>query len=142
MADLQKLGFVADVDRKRRLLQRERLLLQWAEAYARTLRPKLVMQLYRTDLTGWWQKLNTRKYGALLDGEAAAERITGRLRAETVTLYATKADPRLLLDFKLTRYTTGPVELVRRFWAFENGDDPTVPLPLVYADLVMTGDAR
>lgn len=142
MADLQKLGFVADVDRKRRLLQRERLLQQWAEAYARTLRPKLVMQRYRTDLTGWWKKLNTRKYGALLGGEAAAERITGRLRAETVTLYAEKADPRLLLDFKLKQDTTGPVELVQRFWAFENGNEPTVPLPLVYADLVMTGDAR
>jgi hypothetical protein len=142
MADLQKLGFVADVDRKRRLLQRERLLQQWAEAYARTLRPKLVMQRYRTDLTGWWKKLNTRKYGVLLGGEAAAERITGRLRAETVTLYTKNADPRLLLDFKLKRDTTGPVELVQRFWAFENGDEPTVPLPLVYADLVMTGDAR
>jgi len=142
MADLQQLGFVADIDRKRRLLQRERLLQQWAEAYARTLRPKLVMQRYRTDLTGWWKKLNTRKYDVQLGGEAAAERITGRLRAETVTLYANKADPRLLLDFKLKRDTAGPVELVQRFWAFENGDEPTVPLPLVYADLVMTGDAR
>lgn len=142
MADLQKLGFVAGVDQKRRLLQRERLLQQWAEAYARTLRPKLVMQHYRTDVPGWWENLDTRKYGVQLGGEAAAEQMTGNLRPQTITLYTTAADPRLLLDFKLQRDAAGPVELVERFWAFENEDDPTVPLPLVYADLVMTGDAR
>ena len=35
MTDLQQLGFVADVKGRRRLLQGERLLKQWSEAYAR-----------------------------------------------------------------------------------------------------------
>lgn len=142
MTDLQKLGFVADIDQKRRLLQRERLLQQWTEAYVRTLRPKLAMQRYRTDRPDWWQNLDPRKYDVQLGGEAAAARITGHLRPETVTLYTKKVDPRLLLDFQLKMEPAGPVEFVERFWAFETGDETTVPLPLIYADLVMTGDAR
>ena len=142
MTDLQQLGFVADIDGKRRLLQQERLLKQWTEAYARTLRPKLLIARYRTDMAAWWVNLNAQKYDALLGGEAAAERITGHLRPETVTLYATKAPPRLLLDYKLRADPAGPVEIVKRFWAFDTADGAVVPLPLIYADLVMTGDAR
>lgn len=100
------------------------------------------MRRYRTDVVEWWQKLDTRKYGAQLGGEAAAAKITGHLRLETVTLYTRKVDPRLLLDFQLKMEPAGLVEFVERFWAFETGDETTVPLPLVYADLVMTGDAR
>jgi hypothetical protein len=43
MAELPKLGFVAEVNKKRRFLQPERLLQQWVEAYARMLRPKLLL---------------------------------------------------------------------------------------------------
>ena len=49
MMDLQKLGFAAEIDGKRRLLQRDRLLQQWTEAYARTLRPKLVLQRFQAE---------------------------------------------------------------------------------------------
>jgi hypothetical protein len=142
MTDLQQLGFVADIDGKRRLLQQERLLKQWTEAYARTLRPKLVIARYRTDRTDWWPDLNTRKYEVLLGGESAAEKVTGHLRPETVTLYAPKVPPRLLLDYKLRADPAGPVEVVKRFWAFDTEGGAVVPLPLIYADLVMTGDAR
>lgn len=142
MADLQKLGFVTDLDGHRRILQRVRLLRQWAEAYARTLRPKLVLQRYRTDLPGWWKTLNAAKYGVQFGGEAAEAQLTGRLRPETVTLYTKKVDPSLLLDFQLKREAAGPVEVVERFWAFENGGNAFVPLPLIYADLLMPGDAR
>lgn len=142
MADLREMGFAAEVDGKRRLMQRDRLLRQWAEAYARTLRPRLVIQRYRTTLDAWWKMLDVRKYDVQFAGEVAAERITGQLRPQTITLYTPKADPRLLLDFKLQQDAAGPVELVKRFWTFDRDNAPTVPLPLVYADLVMTGDAR
>ena len=142
MTDLQQLGFVADIDGKRRLLQQERLLKQWTEAYARTLRPRLLIARYRTDMTAWWADLNQQKYDVLLGGEVAAARITGHLRPETVTLYAKQAPPRLLLDYKLRADPAGPVEVVQRFWAFDTENAAVVPLPLIYADLVMTGDAR
>lgn len=141
MTDLQQLGFVADVNGRRRLLQGERLLKQWSEAYARTLRPKLALGRYHTDQKRWWVDLKPEKYAVQLGGEAAAEQTTGRLRPEIVTLYAAKVPVRLLADARLRADPAGPVELMERFWAFDE-DAAIVPLPLVYADLVATGDAR
>ena len=142
MADLQKLGFVAEIDGERRLLQQERLLKQWTEAYARTLRPKLVLGRYRTDRTGWWEELAPHQYDVQLGGEVAAARITRHLRPETVTLYGKKAESPLLLDYTLRPDPAGSVEFVKRFWAFDNNDEALVPLPLIYADLLTIGDAR
>jgi hypothetical protein len=83
-----------------------------------------------------------RAYGVLLGGEAAAAKVTRHLRPETITLYSEKAAPRLLLDFQLRPDPDGPVEIVKRFWAFEANDGTVVPLPLIYADLLKIGDAR
>lgn len=142
MAELPELGFVAEVAGKRRLLQPQLLLKQWAEAYARTLRPKLALGRYRPDKDNWWTKLRPGQYGAMFGGEPAAARLTHYLQPETVTLYAGKAEPRLLLDHKLHQDPEGPVEILERFWRFETDDKDVVPLPLVYADLLVTGDAR
>lgn len=49
MAELPDLGFLAEIAGKRRLLQPERLLRQWVEAYARKLRPKLLVGRYQHD---------------------------------------------------------------------------------------------
>jgi hypothetical protein len=100
------------------------------------------MQRFRAENPEWWKQLDCRKYGAQLGGEAAAAILTRYLRPEIVTLYARKADPRLIMEFRLRVDPAGPVEFVDRFWAFEEPDEQTVPLPLIYADLVMTGDAR
>ena len=61
---------------RRRLLQCELLLEQWAEAYARTLRPKLTLGRYRTELHRWWIGFDPQQYGLVLGGEPAAERLT------------------------------------------------------------------
>lgn len=142
MAELPKLGFVADVQGKRRLLQRERLLQQWAEAYARTLRPRLVLGRYRTETIDWWKTLNPLKYGLILGGEPAAARLTKHLRPGAITLYGERAEPRLTLDFGLRPDPNGNVEILRRFWKFDAAPPELAPAPLVYADLLATGDAR
>jgi len=142
MTDLIQLGYVADIASQRRLLQPERLLKQWAEAYARTLRPKLILGRYRTDKAGWWKTLQPNQYHVQFSGEPAAERLTKYLRPETVTLYAQTIEPRLLLDFHLRQNPRGPIELLQRFWTFESEDTRTVPLPIIYADLLAIGDAR
>ena len=103
MADLPGLGFVAEINGERRLLQPELLLKRWAEAYARTLRPKLIMGRFRTDQTRWWTDLNPAKYNLQFGGEVAAERLTHVLRPETITFYGEKNDPRLLIEHKLQR---------------------------------------
>ena len=142
MAELPKLGFVGTVAGRRRLLQRELLLKQWVEAYARTLRPKLLLGRYRTEMNQWWTELDPQEYGLVLGGEPAAGRLTKYLRPETVTVYGAKADPRFLLDFRMRVDARGPVEVLKRFWNFEEEDAALAPLPLVYADLLAIGDAR
>ncbi len=87
-------------------------------------------------------ELAPHQYDVQLGGEVAAARITGYLRPGTVTLYGKKAEPPLLLDYKLRPDPAGPVEFVKRFWAFETDDEALVPLSLIYADLLMLGDAR
>ena len=143
LAELPKLGFMAEVGGKRRLLQPERLLQQWVEAYARTLRPRLLLGRFHTGALDWHKTIDPVRYGFLLGGEPAAARLTHHLRPGTVTLYGPKLEPRLLLDQRLRADPKGNVEILRRFWNFDNEDHPLItPLPLVYADLLAIGDAR
>ena len=142
LAELPRLGFMAEVGGKRRLLQPERLLQQWVEAYARTLRPRLLLGRFHTDQLDWYKALDPGKYGYLLGGEIAAARMTQNLRPGTVTLYGQKVEPRLILDQRLRPDPRGQVEILRRFWKFDDNDKLLTPLPLIYADLLAIGDAR
>jgi len=142
MAELPKLGFVAEVGRKRRLLQPERLLQQWVEAYARTLRPKLILGRFKAEKLDWWETVDPLKYGLTMGGEGAAARLTRHLRPGTLTFFGTKAEPRFLLDHRLRTDPSGEVEILHRFWLFDNDDPALAPTLLVYADLLAIGDAR
>ena len=142
MAELPGLGFVAEIAGKRRLLQPERLLQQWVEAYARKLRPKLMLGRYQTDGNEWQKTLDPLKYGAVWGGETAAAAMTNMLRPEITTLYVKKREPALLHAARLKPNPTGNVELLTRFWEFENDKPALAPVILVYADLLATGDAR
>ena len=142
MADLPTLGFVAEFNGERRLLRPELLLKHWAEAYARTLRPKLIIGRFRTDQTRWWVNLKPAKYNLVFGGEVAAERLTQVLRPETVTFYGERTDPRIVIEHKLRQDLDGPIEILQRFWAFLTPEKDTTPYPLIYADLLNIGDAR
>jgi hypothetical protein len=142
MTELPKLGFVAEVGKKRRLLQPERLLQQWVEAYARTLRPKLLLGRYKADTLDWWKTVDPTGYGLKMGGEGAAARLTRYLRPGTLTFFGLKAEPRFLLDQHLKADPTGEVEILRHFWQFENLEPALAPTLLVYADLLAIGDAR
>lgn len=142
MAELPKLGFIAEFRGKRRLMQRERLLQQWAEFYPRTLRPRLALGRFRAETLEWWNKIDPTRYGAVLGGEPAGGRITGYLRPGTATFYTEKLDPHLLVDLRLRPDAGGNVEIYRRFWTFAAKDAALVPDPLAYADLMATGDGR
>jgi len=142
MADLPKLGYVTEMRGKRALVQRERLLQQWAEFYPHTLRPRLLLGRYRAETLEWWETIDPTKYGAVLGGEPAGGRITRYLRPGAATFYMQKLDPRLLVDLRLRTDPAGNVEIYRRFWTFNAADAALAPEPLVYADLMATGDGR
>lgn len=141
MAELPKLGFTATVNGRRRLIDGERLLGQWSEAYARTLRPRLLLGRFRGDVAA----LPGSVAGGpefLVGGELAAARLTGQLRPATATIYVAELEPPLVVGLKLRADPIGNVEVRRRFWTFRGDKPGLVPELLVYADLLATGEAR
>jgi hypothetical protein len=141
MAELPGLAYVAKIGGRRRLINGERLLDRWTEAYARTLRPKLLLGRYRGDL-GALQRTTEWPGGVLIGGELAAARLTRHLRPGTATLYAPAVDPKILLQLVLKADPDGNVDLRRRFWNFTAEETQLTPNLLVYADLLAIGDAR
>jgi len=141
MPELETLGFIGRIKDKRRLLNPGTLFEQWAEAYLRVLRTKLRVGIYYAPTIDWWETVQPLKYGLTLGGEAAAARITNHLRPATVTLYGHKAEPRFLVDHQLRPKGVYEVEILQRFWNFDP-EAELAPLPIIYADLVRTGDAR
>jgi hypothetical protein len=139
--ELQELGFLAQVGEKRRLMNVDNLLRQWAEAYIRVLRPKLVLGRYHAQTLEWWNTVNPRVYEYTLGGEAAAGRLTKHLRPGTVTVYGNRIEPRFLVDHKLRKDAAGEVEILKRFWRFADAAE-LAPVPLIYADLIQKNDAR
>lgn len=142
MAELPALGYVADVGGRRRLINGERLLGQWTEAYARTLRPRLLLGRFRGELEGLDTRAAKWKEDLLLGGELAAARLTRHLRPGTATLYAQAIDPKVVLGLVLRADAEGNVDFRRHFWTFPGEEPRLAPTLLVYADLLAIGDAR
>jgi hypothetical protein len=142
MAELPGLGFLAKIGGRRRLLNGEDLLDQWIEAYARTLRPRLLLGRFRGDMAALHAPTAPWPEGVLLGGELAAARLTRHLRPATATFYAEAIDPKVLLKLVLRADAEGNVDFRRRFWNFPGEDARLTPTLLVYADLLAIGDAR
>jgi hypothetical protein len=149
--DLQQQGFVAKYKGKRatrRLYYLDRLLAQWADAYARQLRPRLLIGRYYVPTLDGWRDWPLAQHGALWGGEPAGALLTKYLRPGELTIYADKLPGLLAAQQKFLKTPeagqTAVVEVRRKFWNFP-GDveraDVTPPV-LVYADLLATGDGR
>lgn len=147
MPDLIDQGFMTKPKdgRNRTLLKKEILLQQWAEAFARRLRPKLQIGRFRTGEPDLLTKTTWTLNGAQIGGEIAGGQLTNYLKPGTATFYADDLDPGFVIENRLIKDQKGNIEILRRFWDNEalgmaHGD--FVPLPLVYADLIAIGDAR
>jgi hypothetical protein len=142
MAELPALGYVAKVGGRRRLVNGQRLLDQWTEAYARTLRPRLLLGRFRGDIDDLYARTDQWQEDLLVGGELAAARLTRHLRPGTATLYTQAIDPKVVVKLVLRADAEGNVEFRRRFWTFPGEEPRLTPTLLVYADLLATGDAR
>lgn len=149
--DLQKQGFVGELKGKRggrRVFQAEKLLGQWADAYARQLRPRNLIGRYYARTIDDWRDWPLAEHAALWGEEPAGALLTDYLRPGTLTIYADKMPGLLAARYKLQKEATPGhttvVELRRKFWHFktENETRPIVPPVLVYADLLANGDGR
>lgn len=142
MPDLMRLGFVIEIGHHRRLVERERLLVRWAQEYATRLRPKLQMARYRAEALDWTEKVVPQDYAYLLGGEPAAQRMTAHLRPGTATFYGERVNTKMVIDHRLRPDPAGNVEILQRFWNFATPVPGMTPPILVYADLLAIGDAR
>ncbi len=149
--DLDARGFTLGGKNKggRTLVQREKLLQEWITNFPIKLRPKLNARRFTAPTRDWWANVDITRYNAQWGGEVAAEKLTGHLRPETITIYwhadATKKTlTQLVADNKLRADPKGGIEILEAFWDFK--DEPampeTVPPLLVYADLAATLDPR
>jgi hypothetical protein len=146
MNDLKSLGHLSDLGaRGRRLSNKKELLKRWVSAYPEQLRPKLILGRYRTERArDWWQKAELPSE-AFWGGEVAAKLLTKYLKPQTVNIYSESNLPKLQAQHGLRRDTNGDIELLRRFWKFDDWEKKklqTAPPLLVYADLLSTADDR
>lgn len=148
--DLNKRGLTTGGQKKgdRRILERQRMIEEWVTNYPIKLRPKLMAKRFHAENPDWWKGLDVMRYEALWGGEVAAERLTGHLKPNTVTLYMRpermqKNLTSLVVENKLRGAPDGEIEVLETFWNFEpHGPVDLVPPLLVYADLLATMDPR
>jgi hypothetical protein len=143
MNELPALGYLAELGGgRRRLVNAERLMDQWVEAYARTLRPRLLLGRFRGNMAALHARTDPWPEGVAIGGELAAARLTRQLRPGTGTFYAHTIEPAMIVKLLLRADADGNVEFRRRFWDFPGDDAALTPTLLVYADLLAIGDAR
>ena len=145
--ELREDGYLVDLRQprgKRILRNRKGLLEQWTQAFARTLRPRLMVGRYRTLEPDWWRHVKPGEYGGVFGGEAAAAILTGTLRPGVVTVYLPEPQGRFILANRLVTAADGTAEIRQKFWPFEYPWEHRhlAPPLLIYADLLATGDAR
>ena len=145
ITELKELGFLIDMGKKgRRLINTERLLRRWVEAYSENLRPKIVRGRFRTDTRNWWKDIEPTNFGVFWGGEIAAAELTGYLRPGKYAVYTDQLIGKLVYRFKFQKDPDGNVEILMPFWDFkwELAENGFVPPLLIYADLVAVGDVR
>lgn len=154
LADLQRSGALLVQGKKRRLNATRRLLDDWAQDYARRLRPKTLLKTYTSPHFDAWESWQLDPSQMLWGGEPAARLLVQDLRPGVLTLYADTMPARLMVEQRMTpvsatltqqRLTEQRViELRRPFWGTLHIAEfsSSVPPALIYADLLATGDSR
>lgn len=151
LKDLEQLGLIYRSKAKGIVLEnRDKLIDNWVEAYPRELRPQLKAQRFQILRPDWWKEFTYdrwQKNHMWLGGEPAAALLTKYLYPEKITVYG-RPDFRKLAQVVVqpVRDERGNFELLEPFWNFEtetlNEVHRLCPPLLIYADLVITGDAR
>jgi hypothetical protein len=156
LKDLKEMNYLLQMDKdKKKLINKEKLLEKWIEGYADRLRPNLLKGRHRfakDDIKKSRTNAIDEFRGTLWGSEIAAELCTGYLKAERFTLYTTDNIVDIIKKLKLIPDPNGPVEILDAFWDTEGGyynlphpqlpGKKVVPVILIYADLVISGDAR
>jgi len=145
LSELSVAGYLFESKDGKRLNRGGELLDRWAEAYAVNLARRLAIASFAVDDVSRLPdaERDLLGQGAQLGGELTASRIDSRLRPTTATFYVDKVPVDVVARFRMRRDDdAGAVEFRHRFWKRHDAHAPLVPSPLVYADLVSSGDPR
>ncbi|MET7991160.1 type IV toxin-antitoxin system AbiEi family antitoxin [Amycolatopsis sp. NPDC005232] len=143
--ELSGAGYLYEARNERRLAHGAELLDRWSEAYSTTLASSLVLAEFVTADLSWWSKAKVEmlSLGVQVGGEAGASLIDRHLRPASLTLYADRLPVKLIGRHRLARAENDAnVHIRTRFWQSPEPESWIVPAPLIYADLLASGDPR
>lgn len=143
-------GFIGKAPSGARIINApERMLSEWATGYISRIKPKLKkFRFAAPDTTNLQHDWTPAMRQSAWSGEIAAEQVTQHLNPATATIYMdieqTRDLPEMVKRHKLRGDPNGKIEVVQAFWNmdFFSENFPTVPLHLIYADLLETNDPR
>lgn len=144
LQDLTGAGYLRSGAHGRTLNRGGELLGRWAEAYTVTLARRLSIASFALADPDRLSALEADLLdaGAQLGGELAASRIDAHLHPTTATFYVDTVPAPLVVKHRLRPDDHGAIRFRARFWHAPDDAGALVPSPLVYADLVSSGDPR
>lgn len=129
---------------KKRLLKNKKELLDlWVENYNQVLKPKLLMGrlAFRTnEQRNKWLAMELPE-GMYWGGEGAAHMVDNYLEPGAFDIYTDVPTAYLMKTGFVKQDANGEIKVYRKFWKWET-ENHLVPLILVYADLMGSGNSR
>ena len=141
--ELTNRQFVMHTDKGRKIINEDKLLELWVQAYNQTIRPKLMLRRmsFRTDeMRSNWQEMNLPE-GMLWGGDCGANLTDGYLIPGSFDIYTSKPSAMLMTTGMVMPNENGEITLYQKFWNDDN-DTKVAPKLIIYADLMNSGDSR
>ncbi|RKY98036.1 MAG: hypothetical protein DRQ10_07855 [Candidatus Hydrothermota bacterium] len=150
MKALARQRIVEGARRNYRIVDGERLLDLWTQAYLEKLKPKRFLgrfiSLYRKDLSKLKEAVQKMKLSVGLSGELAAEVLTGYLKAQSVDLWVDLEEfEEVKTKLRLMKSQNGNIRVYTHFnlkalsWS---PMDKIMPVPVVISDFIEIDDPR
>ena len=144
---LKHMGYVLQVDNKRKKLQKKNELLdRWMGGFAETLKPALHIGNFKFANTaefGNWRNFRLEGHDTVWGGEPGGDLLTDNLNPALLTIYSTKNKADIMKLLKCVPDPNGNIKVYQKFWNHPlQGRNPAAPPFLIYVDLMLTGDPR
>jgi hypothetical protein len=147
MSELEVLNYLLKANNRKVLKNHEHLLERWVTAYNEVLRPRMFrkrMKFIQIEHDNAWKSLTNLKltHPVLWGGEPGAVLSGANLRPEKFILYSNNALSEIAKAFKMVPDLKGEIEILQKFWTFDESEKRSVPPLLVYSDLMLSGSGR
>ncbi|MCR5395117.1 MAG: hypothetical protein K6E86_06970 [Bacteroidales bacterium] len=141
--ELTNRQYVLHTDKGRKLINEDKLLEMWTQAYNQILRPKITLRRmsFRYDeMRSEWQKMQLPA-GMSWGGDCGANLTDGYLIPGSFEIYTSQPSALLMTTGMVTPDDHGEITLYQKFWN-DASDGTIAPKQIIYADLMNNGDSR